>query len=84
MTRLHVTHPLVQVETDAAGIPVTLRLDGATHDQLVICNRWRVHDDWWRDPVVRAYYKLVSRDGLLCTVYLDEIRGTWHLERIFD
>ena len=39
MTRLHVTHPLVQVETDAAGIPVTLRLDGATHDQLGTCNR---------------------------------------------
>jgi len=28
--------------------------------------------------------KLVTRDGLLCTVFLDEIRGTWHLERIFD
>jgi hypothetical protein len=26
----------------------------------------------------------VTRDGLLCTIYLDEIRGTWHLERIFD
>ena len=31
-----------------------------------------------------AYFKLVTRDGLLCTIYLDEIRGTWHLERIFD
>ena len=28
--------------------------------------------------------RLVTRDGLLCTIYLDEIRGTWHLERIFD
>jgi hypothetical protein len=26
----------------------------------------------------------VTRDGLLCTIFLDEIRGTWHLERIFD
>jgi hypothetical protein len=49
-----------------------------------ICNRWRVDDDWWREPVARTYFKLVTRDGLLCTVFWDEIRGTWHLERIFD
>jgi hypothetical protein len=49
-----------------------------------ICNRWRVDDDWWREPTARSYFKLVTRDGLLCTVYLDEMRGTWHLERIFD
>ena len=43
-----------------------------------------MHDDWWRDLVSRAYYKVVTRDGLLCTIYLDEMRGTWHLERIYD
>jgi hypothetical protein len=84
MTRLHATHPLVQVETDAAGTPIRLRLDGTTHAEVRICNRWRVADDWWRDPVARAYFKLVTRDGLLCTIFLDENRGTWHLERIFD
>ena len=84
MTRLHATHPLVQVETDATGTPIRLRLDGQTHAEIGICNRWRLVDDWWREPVVRAYFKLVTRDGLLCTVFLDEIRGTWHLERIFD
>ena len=31
MTRLHATHPLVQVETDASGTPIRLRLDGTTH-----------------------------------------------------
>ena len=84
MTRLHATHPLVQVETDAAGTPTRLTLDGQPHDEVGICNHWRITDDWWREPIVRAYFKLVTRDGLLCTVYLDEIRGTWHLERIFD
>jgi hypothetical protein len=84
MTRLVPGHPLVQVETDADGIPVRLRLNGAAHGEVGICNRWRVDDDWWRTPVVRAYFKVVTRDGLLCTVYLDELRGTWHLERIFD
>ena len=84
MTRLYVNHPLVQVETDAAGIPIRLRMDGVTHGEVGICNQWRVDDDWWREPVARAYFKVVTRDGLLCTVFWDEIRGTWHLERIFD
>ena len=84
MTRLYVTHPLIQVDTDEQGTPTRLRLDGVTHAEVGICNRWRVDDDWWREPVARAYFKLVTRDGLLCTVFWDEIRGTWHLERIFD
>ena len=84
MTRLVAGHPLVHIETDAEGAPVRLRLDGVAHDDVGICNRWRVDDDWWRTPLARAYYKVVTRDGLLCTVYLDELRGTWHLERIFD
>ena len=78
MTRLVEGHPLVQVETDAAGIPVRLRMDGTTHGEVGICNRWRLDDDWWRTPVARAYFKLVTRDGLLCTIYLDEIRRSLH------
>ena len=84
MTRLHTDHPLVQVQTDDTGQPCLLRLDGAAHGEVGICNRWRVEDDWWRNLVARTYYKVVTRDGLLCTIYLDELRGTWHLERIFD
>ena len=84
MTRLHADHPLVQVEMDGDGIPMRLIMDGTDHGEVGICNRWRVHDDWWRAPVARAYFKVVTRSGLLCVVFWDEVRGTWHLERIFD
>ena len=84
MTRRYANHPLVQVDTDADGVPVRLRMEGTDHGELGICNRWRVDDGWWRDPVARACFKVVTRSGLLCTIFLDEIRGTWHLERIFD
>jgi hypothetical protein len=84
VTRLYANHPLVQVETDEAGTPIRLRMDGVAHGEVGICNQWRVDDDWWREPVARVYFKVVTRDGLLCTVFWDEIRGTWHLERIFD
>ena len=54
MTRLYLDHPLIQVETDDAGIPLRLRLDGETHGEVGICNRWRVDDDWWREPTARS------------------------------
>lgn len=84
MTRRYPDLPLVQVETDATGIPVRLRMDGTDHGELGICNRWRVDDGWWREPVARSCYKVVTRSGLVAVIVLDEIRGTWHLERLFD
>jgi hypothetical protein len=84
MTRIHTDHPLVQVETDAAGTPTRLRMDGIDHGELGICNRWRVDDGWWREPVARACYKIVTRSGLVAVIFLDETGGTWHLERVFD
>jgi hypothetical protein len=84
VTRRYLDHPLVQVETDAGGAPIRLRMDGSDHGEVGICNRWRVDDGWWRDPVARACYKIVTRSGLVAVIFLDEIRGTWHLERVFD
>ena len=84
MTRRYLDHPMVQVETDADGATIRLRMDGADHGEVGICNRWRVDDGWWRDPVARACYKIVTRYGLVAVIFLDEIRGTWHLERVFD
>lgn len=84
MTRLYADHPLVQVETDTAGTPLRLRMDSVDQGEVGICNRWRVDDGWWREPVARTYFKVVTRSGLLCTLFWDEIRGTWHLERLFD
>ena len=60
MTRLYLDHPLIQVDTDEFGTPLRLRLDGTTHGEVGICNRWRVDDDWWRTPTARAYFKLVT------------------------
>jgi hypothetical protein len=84
MTRSHADHPLVQVEADAAGLPVHLWMSGTDHGEVGICNRWRVDDGWWREPVARDCFKVVTRSGLLAVIFLDELRGTWHLERVFD
>ena len=83
MTRLLREHPRIDVEFDADGHLTAIRWNGR-RETVEVCNRWRVDDGWWREPVARACYKVVTRSGLLCTIFLDEIRGTWHLERLFD
>jgi len=48
-----------------------------------VCNRWRVEEAWWGEPIARDYVKVVGRQWL-ALVYLDRVAGTWHLERLYD
>ena len=50
---------------------------------MEVCNRWRVEESWWREPIARDYFKVVGRRWL-ALVYRDRIAGTWHLERLYD
>ena len=92
MTRL-LDEP-VEVRVEAAGfIPRRVELPGAGwHDVVAVCARWRVDTDWWRDPVVREYWKLGlrrtsgssgSEPDVLCDVFRDP-RDRWCLSRVYD
>jgi len=48
-----------------------------------VCNRWRVDEAWWREPIARDYFKVVGARWL-ALVYLDRVDGSWHLERLYD
>jgi hypothetical protein len=48
-----------------------------------VCNRWRVDESWWREPIARDYFKVVG-PRWLALIYLDRTNGTWHLERLYD
>ncbi len=82
MTRLLGEHPLVAVELDDAGRPVAVRWAGR-REPVAVCNRWRVEEAWWRQPIRRDYYK-VAGSRLLALLYRDGVDGTWHLERLYD
>lgn len=84
MTKLLPTPPTIEVETDDAGLPLRLRWRRWQADVEVICNRWRVDDDWWRQSVVRDYYKVRLSDGTLCVIFRDLRANTWHLQRVYD
>jgi hypothetical protein len=82
MTRLLREHPPIDVETDDAGRIVAIRWNGR-RERVEECNRWRIEERWWRDPIARDYFKVVG-ERWLALVYRDMGDGTWHLERIYD
>lgn len=82
MTRLLREHPLIGVELDPAGSLTAIDWNGR-RESVEVCNRWRVDEAWWRDPIARDYFK-VAGDRWLALVYLDRVDGTWHLERLYD
>ena len=82
MTRLLHAHPAIDAELDASGALVAIRWAGR-REPVEVCNRWRIEEAWWRDPIARDYFKVVG-PCWLALVYFDRIAGTWHLERLYD
>ncbi len=82
MTRLLREHPEIEVEHDPAGRIVAIHWNGR-REPVEACNRWRVDEAWWREPIARDYVKVVGPHWL-ALVYLDRTTGRWHLERIYD
>jgi hypothetical protein len=82
VTRLLRAHPAIEPELDASGALVAIRWAGR-REPVEVCNRWRVEEAWWRDPIARDYFKVVGTRWL-ALVYFDRIAGTWHMERLYD
>ena len=67
----------VQVEEDASGLPLAVRMP---RRQAVIAveDVWRVDDEWWRiEPVSRLYYAVRFASGQR-VLYKDLIDGRWY------
>jgi len=82
MTRLLREHPEIHPELDGSGRLVAIHWNGR-REAVEVCNRWRIDEAWWRDPISRDYFKVVG-SRWLALVYLDRTTGIWHLERIYD
>jgi len=82
VTRLLHAHPTIDVEFAGDGSLVAISWAGR-REPVEVCNRWRVEEAWWREPIARDYFKVVG-PRWLALVYLDRVDGTWHLERLYD
>lgn len=69
----------VQVRTAAHGVPEAVRVEGTVLRVLSVRERWRIDDEWWRDPIHRIYHQLVLEDGRVATLYRDLVDRGWYL-----
>ena len=53
------------------GPPITLSEEGKRLRVVAVRERWRIDDEWWRDPISREYYALVLEDGRPVILFRD-------------
>ena len=70
----------IRVRADAHEQPVAVWSGGRWNRIEAIRERWRIDDEWWRDPVSREYHVVVLQGGRLATIYRDRLRSTWFLQ----
>ena len=73
---LNVPQP-VRVETGEGETPTAVH-GSCRLGVMVIRDRWRIDDEWWRQPISRLYFQLVLGDGRCDTLYRDLLTGQWY------
>jgi hypothetical protein len=55
MTRLLRGHPSISVEIKAGQVVAIAWAN--RREPVEVCNRWRVEESWWREPIARDYVR---------------------------
>jgi len=84
MSRLWADGDSIEVEVGSDGLPRAIYWRGARRPVACVANRWRVRASWWSEEAWRDYFKLVTADGLLCTIYHDLNADAWFCARLYD
>jgi hypothetical protein len=72
----------VTVSADEHGEPVHVRMPGKPARRVETINeRWRIDDEWWRQPISREYRAVVLDDGRNITLYHDLLDRCWYAQR---
>jgi hypothetical protein len=70
----------IQVHTTPRGFPREIQTSRGRQNVQEIQDIWRIDDEWWREPVVRRYFRLLLGNGHLCTVYQDMTHAQWYMQ----
>jgi hypothetical protein len=63
----------VQVVVDERGDPASVDSTGVVE----VIERWRIDDEWWREPIVRRYADVVLAGGKHVVLFEDLRTGNW-------
>jgi hypothetical protein len=67
----------VPVQVGPQGLPVSVKRRGRHVRVEAVRERWRIDDEWWRNPISREYFALVLEDGRPVIVFRDLVTGEW-------
>lgn len=70
----------VRVVTGDDGLPARVQARGRWRDVSGVLDRWRIDDEWWREPISRIYLTLVLEGGGHLTLYRDLIEDRWYAQ----
>lgn len=48
---------------------------------VTVRDRWLIEDGWWREPLRRMYFEVLTEDGILLTVFWDLEARQWFRQR---
>ena len=82
MTRLFSPPAPVNVTLSEDGTPA--HISGAFSGAIDPIARWKVETAWWKEPIVRVYWKALLNSDLLCELYHDLTCDQWFVERVYD
>ena len=68
----------IRVRIDDEGLPAELERRGKRSHVVAVRERWRIDDEWWRDPISREYYALVLDDGRPVILFRNLVDGEWY------
>ena len=68
----------LEVEADASGVPLRLRLGGDWQQVTLAAKPWRLDQYWWRgEPIRREYFRVSPEAYPAFTLYHDLVTGAW-------
>src|SRR2546425_7558884 len=80
----------VEVELDADGMPMNVKRE-TLKDSLTVAGNgkrvealgesWRIHDEWWRQPIVRRYVEVILEGGGRMVLFEDLNTGEWWMQK---
>lgn len=76
---LNAPRPVV-VEAGPDGAPRMLVEHGRRRPVAAVRDRWLVEEEWWREPIGRAYWAVELADGGVRTLYTDIFSGAWYAQ----
>ncbi len=68
------------MDVDERGVPVRVRVRGRWQSVETVLDAWRIDDEWWRQPIARAYFSLALESGAHLTVYHDLVENRWYIQ----